>query len=167
MWKRLTWIASSLGSFNTQDLISSSPYCLPFNPYYVSSENLVLDQLIIFNFFSYSYQLSAWYCLNSVRKIKSLMGEKGLKQCSSNLTAWNEMLIIHTLAPTWQIVIKCWSCYTYWSIDMPQVCLFWEASAQGCIKNLKSALVAKVPLRCATILCINLSFEFVAILERL
>ena len=33
--------------FNSQDLISNSPYCLPYNSYNVSSENLVLDQLII------------------------------------------------------------------------------------------------------------------------
>ena len=30
-----------------QDLISNSPYCLPYNPNDVDSENLVLDQLII------------------------------------------------------------------------------------------------------------------------
>ena len=29
------------------DQISHSPYCQPYNPYNVSSENLVLDQLII------------------------------------------------------------------------------------------------------------------------
>ena len=33
--------------FHSQDLISSSPYYLPYNSYDVSSENLVLDQLII------------------------------------------------------------------------------------------------------------------------
>ena len=30
---------------HSQDLISNSPYCLPYNSYYVSSESLVLDQL--------------------------------------------------------------------------------------------------------------------------
>ena len=34
-------------SFYFQDLISNSPYCLPYNPNDVDSENLVLDQLII------------------------------------------------------------------------------------------------------------------------
>ena len=33
--------------FPFQDLISNSLYCLPYNSYKVSSENLVLDQLII------------------------------------------------------------------------------------------------------------------------
>ena len=32
---------------NSQDLISTSPYCLPYSSYDVSLENLVLDQLII------------------------------------------------------------------------------------------------------------------------
>ena len=33
--------------FNSQDLISNSPYCLPYSSCDVSLENLVLDQLII------------------------------------------------------------------------------------------------------------------------
>ena len=33
--------------FSSQDLISSSLYCLPYSSYDVRSENLVLDQLII------------------------------------------------------------------------------------------------------------------------
>ena len=33
--------------FNLQDLISSSPYCLPYSSFNVSFENLVLDQSII------------------------------------------------------------------------------------------------------------------------
>ena len=37
----------SVKPFHSQDLISNSPYCLPYNSYDVSSENLVLDQLII------------------------------------------------------------------------------------------------------------------------
>ena len=35
------------GAFNSQDPISSSFYCLPYSSCDVSSENLVLDQLII------------------------------------------------------------------------------------------------------------------------
>ena len=34
-------------SFRSQDFISNSPYCLPYNSYDVSSENLVLDQSVI------------------------------------------------------------------------------------------------------------------------
>ena len=47
--------------FNTQDLISNSPYCLPYTSCDVSLENLVLDQLIIplTNIFLYSHNLSA------------------------------------------------------------------------------------------------------------
>ena len=33
--------------FNSQDLFSNSPYCLLYNSSDVTSENLVLDQLII------------------------------------------------------------------------------------------------------------------------
>ena len=33
--------------FHYQDLISNSPYCLPYNSYDVNSENLALDQLKI------------------------------------------------------------------------------------------------------------------------
>ena len=47
--------------FNTQDLISNSPYCLPYTSCDVSLENLVLDQLIIplIIIFLYSHNLSA------------------------------------------------------------------------------------------------------------
>ena len=37
--------------FLSQDLISNSPYCLPYNIYDLSLENLVLDQLRIGTFF--------------------------------------------------------------------------------------------------------------------
>ena len=36
-----------LNPFNSQDLISNSPYCLTYNSCDVDLENLVLDQLII------------------------------------------------------------------------------------------------------------------------
>ena len=39
--------ASLFQPFHSQDLISNSPYYLTYNSYDVSSENLVLDQLII------------------------------------------------------------------------------------------------------------------------
>ena len=34
-------------TFHAKDLISNFPYCLPYNSYDVSLENLVLEQLII------------------------------------------------------------------------------------------------------------------------
>ena len=34
-------------TFNSQDIISNSSYCLPYNSYDVNLENLILDQLII------------------------------------------------------------------------------------------------------------------------
>ena len=34
-------------TIHSKDLISNSPYCLPYNSYDVSLENLVLEQLII------------------------------------------------------------------------------------------------------------------------
>ena len=43
--KGLQWL------FLSQDLISNSPYCLPYNTYDLSLENLVLDQLRIGTFF--------------------------------------------------------------------------------------------------------------------
>ena len=36
-----------LSPFNSQDLISNSTYCMPYNSCDISFENLVLDQLII------------------------------------------------------------------------------------------------------------------------
>ena len=39
--------------FHSQDLISNSPYCLPYNGYDGRSENLVLDHIII-HFFIFS-----------------------------------------------------------------------------------------------------------------
>ena len=35
----------SLEPFHSQDLLSKSPYCPPYNSHDVSSENMVLDQL--------------------------------------------------------------------------------------------------------------------------
>ena len=50
-----------------QDLISNSPDYLPYNSYDFSSENLVLDQLII-DILLYSHHLPAWYCIDIVRR---------------------------------------------------------------------------------------------------
>ena len=38
---------------HSQDFISNSPYCLPYNSYSVGPDNLVLDQLIIHQFISF------------------------------------------------------------------------------------------------------------------
>ena len=47
-----------------------SPYCQPYNSYNVSSEHLILDQLIIpqSDVFLYSHHSSGWYCIDIVRK---------------------------------------------------------------------------------------------------
>ena len=51
------------------DQICHSPHFQPDNSCDVSSENLVLDQLIIPNwYFFYSCHLSSWYCIDIVRK---------------------------------------------------------------------------------------------------
>ena len=39
------WVCSQ--PFHSQEAISNSPYCLPYDSYDFSSENLILDQLII------------------------------------------------------------------------------------------------------------------------
>ena len=41
-------IQKGVNCFHSQDLINNSPYYLPKNSYAFSSENLVLDQLIIY-----------------------------------------------------------------------------------------------------------------------
>ena len=58
--------------------MSDSPYCLPYNSYDASSENLVLDllenpQTYIF---LYSHHLSDWYCIDIVRR-NSLLVTRG------------------------------------------------------------------------------------------
>ena len=61
--------------FHSQDLISNSPYYKPYNSYDVSLENLVLDQLnISLSLFPlYSHHLSAWYCIDIVRRTSLLV----------------------------------------------------------------------------------------------
>ena len=47
--------------FHTQYLIINSPYCLLYNSYDVSSENVVLDQLIILKWYFYLFpSLVCW-----------------------------------------------------------------------------------------------------------
>ena len=45
--KEFPYSAQSDWTPSPQNLISKSPYCLPYNSYHLCSENLVLDQLII------------------------------------------------------------------------------------------------------------------------
>ena len=69
-------------SFNSQDLISNSPYCQPYSSCDVSLENLVLDQLIIpqLIFFFILITCLLDFVLIWSREILSwsLMGVKGL-----------------------------------------------------------------------------------------
>ena len=68
--------------FNSQDLVSNSPYCLPYSSCDVSFENLVLDQLIIPSLVFFVILIT---CLLDIVLILegeilswSLMGVKGL-----------------------------------------------------------------------------------------
>ena len=68
--------------FNSQDLISNSPYCLPYSFCDVSLENLVLDQLIIplliFFYILVTCLLDIELILEGEILSWSLMGVKGL-----------------------------------------------------------------------------------------
>ena len=58
---RVTKISQFLSQpFHSQDLISNSPYYLPYNFYDVSLENLVLDQLKVPWSLFFFILLSAW-----------------------------------------------------------------------------------------------------------
>ena len=69
-------------TLRSHDLMNNSPYCLPYNSYDVSSENLVLDQLIIP--FTISLFILITCVLDIVRmlpeEILSLMGVTGLSE---------------------------------------------------------------------------------------
>ena len=57
--------------FNSQDLISNSPYCLLHNSYDVSLENLLLNRLIILliiNIYLHSSHFFARQCIVIVRR---------------------------------------------------------------------------------------------------
>ena len=65
-WYDVIW---HLCSYHLQDLIDTSPHCLPYN-YDVTFKNLVSDQPIIpiIDVFFYSHHLSSWYCIDIVRR---------------------------------------------------------------------------------------------------
>ena len=60
----------------------TSPYCQPYNSFDVSSENLVLDQLIIPKFIFFltliTYLIN-WYCIDIVRKNSVLVTHRSLR----------------------------------------------------------------------------------------
>ena len=80
---------TSLKLFNSQDLISNSPYCLPNSSCDVSLENLVLDQLIIpyliFFFILITCLLDNlyWYC-----KEKFRLGHSRELEGNNKKTGW-------------------------------------------------------------------------------
>ena len=68
MWKRTQGVNSS---FKVQclNLISYSPYCLPYNSCDVSSENLILDQLIIFYLIFFFILITCLLVINYKEKL--------------------------------------------------------------------------------------------------
>ena len=60
------------------DQICLSPYCRPCNSYNVSSENLVLGQLIMFKFLFF-HHLSGWYCIGMERRNSVLVTHRSLR----------------------------------------------------------------------------------------
>ena len=64
------WSALKAWPFRSHDHISNSLYCLPFDYFEVGLEKLLLDQMIspCRYIFFYSHHLSAWHCINIVRR---------------------------------------------------------------------------------------------------
>ena len=64
------WSALKAWPFRSHDHISNSLYCLPFDYFEVGLEKLLLDQMIspCRLIFFYSHHLSAWHCINIVRR---------------------------------------------------------------------------------------------------
>ena len=85
-FQKLWTSQTTLSSKSLNDLISNSPYCLPYSSCDVSLENLVLDQTnnSLMKIFLYSHHLSAWYCIDIVGEILSwsLMRVNGLTPIS-------------------------------------------------------------------------------------
>ena len=106
-------------TFNSQYLISNSPYDLSYSSCDISMENLVLDQPIIHNwyFFLYSHHLSAWHCINIIRRILSwsLMGVKGLglvglMENRVNRKKWLSFPANHCFFPCFSLITNSWNC---------------------------------------------------------
>ena len=64
--------------FHSQDLISNSPYDLPYNSYDVRLENLVLTTCNnpLIDIFLYSHHLSASLSINNVRRYSVLVTDR-------------------------------------------------------------------------------------------
>ena len=75
--------------FDSQDLISNSPYCLPNNSFDVSSEKLGIGSAInpLIDIFLHSHHLSAWYCTDIVRR-NSFLVTYGVKVSSEPRVMW-------------------------------------------------------------------------------
>ena len=67
--------------FHSKDLMSNSPYCLLYRSFYVTLENLVFDQLIIFKLIFFSifitYLLGMVFLMSGEILCWSLMGFRG------------------------------------------------------------------------------------------
>ena len=76
------------------DLTCNSPYCMPFNAYDVSSENLVLDQVIIhsliFSLFSSLICLMLYWCCIDIVKRNSVFITQGSQRLTFKLPGQTE-----------------------------------------------------------------------------
>ena len=76
-------VAEGFLPFHSQDLISNSPFCLPYNSYDISQENLGLDQpmisWLIFFFILLTYLLDIVLILLEEILSWSLVGVRGLR----------------------------------------------------------------------------------------
>ena len=76
--------------FDSQDLISNSPYCLPNNSFDVSSEKLDIGSTYnpLIDIFLYSHHFSAWYCTDIVER-NSVLVTYGVKGSSEPRVMWS------------------------------------------------------------------------------
>ena len=76
--------------FDSQDLISNSPYCLPNNSFDVSSEKLDMGSTYnpLIDIFLYSHHFSAWYCTDIVER-NSVLVTYGVKGSSEPRVMWS------------------------------------------------------------------------------
>ena len=71
-------------TLRSHDLMNNSPYCLPYNSYDVSSENLVLDQLII------PFTISLFILITCVLDIVRMLTEEILSWSLMGVTGLSE-----------------------------------------------------------------------------
>ena len=65
-------IHKMIDPFNPK-ISSHSPYCLPYNSWDVSAENLVFITNPLIDIFLNSHHLSGWYCIDIVRRSSVLV----------------------------------------------------------------------------------------------